>query len=140
MNRNRAPLIIDEGTLLRKNDIVRALETLDAVTYRYIVDDEPVASGSGWVVRIYHGTDAATLVVNDCLFLNANSFDYAKFTRNDAGRTVIELHADTKLLVLEPRDDEDAARMARLINRVRLRDEEYCPYYTEESGGDEEGY
>lgn len=124
LTRKKAPIIIDEGTVYRTLDIVRALLTLDAVQYEYLVDGSSVSSGKGWLVRVFYSRDSATLVLNNCLYINVSSFDYLKFYKNDAGQLTMSLHSDNSELRLTVLDEE--SKPPKTVERLRrIEDEEF---------------
>lgn len=114
-NESLAPCIVDEGILINKKDMRRALETLEAVKYTYLVDGTVMGKGEGVVVKVFSSTDTSTLVVNGCLFLNILSFNYIRFFAEDSGQTTIELVEDSRTLRLTP-IEEDTRRLSK-INR-----------------------
>lgn len=136
MTRKKTPIIVSEGTLYRTLDIVRALVTLDAVSYRYTVDGLEVANGDGWLVRVFYSRDSATLIVNQCLFVNVRSFDYLHFKELPDGRVSLRLVSDSAELVLVTRPDAGAP--PTVVERIRrLEDDEYdFQYYMHEQEED----
>lgn len=110
-----APCIVNEGILINRKDMFRALETLESVKYAHIVDGNVISQGEGVVVKVFSSPDTSTLVVNGCLFLNILSFNYLRFYTQDNGVTVIELIEDSKTLQLTPIEDD--SRRASRINR-----------------------
>ncbi len=124
MTKKKAPIIIDEGAVYRTLDIVRALLTLDAVEYEYIVDSDKVASGRGWLVRVFYSRDSATLILNNCLYINVSSFDYLKFHKNDKGQLTMSLHSDNSELKLTVLEEE--SKPPKTVERLRrIEDEEF---------------
>lgn len=107
-----APCIVNEGTLINKKDMVRALETLENVKYVYSVDGDVFSQGDGVVVKVFSSRETSTLVVNGCIFLNVLSFDYLRFSPHKKGLTKIELVEETKILRLVPME-EDAKKLIR---------------------------
>ncbi|MHB8842147.1 MAG: hypothetical protein ACYC56_10265, partial [Candidatus Aquicultor sp.] len=105
-----APCIVNDGILINRKDMLRALETLESVKYAYIVDGNVISQGEGVVVKIFSNSETSTLVVNGCLFLNILSFNYLRFYVQDNGLTTIELVEDLKTLQLTP-IEEDARRI-----------------------------
>lgn len=107
-----APCIINEGTLVNKRDVLRVLETLDAVDYSYAVEGDVMSSGQALVNQVFAGRETATLLVNNCLFLNVNSFEYVRFWQEAVegapDHTIIELHQGTTVLKLIPLPDEES--------------------------------
>lgn len=101
-----APCIVTEGVLLNKKDMLRALDTLENVIYYDIVDKKLISSGKGLVVKIFSSRDSSTIVLNESLFINVNSFKYLTFNVDEEGRTVLELINDTRVLKLIPYYEE----------------------------------
>ena len=110
-----APCIVNEGILINKKDMRRALETLESVKYSYIVDGSIISEGEGVVVKVFSNSETSTLIVNGCIFLNILSFNYLRFFPYDNNLNVIELVDDVKILKLIP-VEEDSKRANR-INR-----------------------
>ncbi len=110
-----APCIVNEGILINKKDMLRALETLESVKYTYFVDGNVIGQGEGVVVKVFSSQDTSTLVINGCLFLNILSFNYLRFYAQDNGLTTIELIEDSKILRLISIED-DVRRITR-VNR-----------------------
>lgn len=117
----RPPLLVRDGTLTHPRDIVRALETVESFAYRYIVDDEEIATGRATLVRIMLDEYSATTLVNGCLFLNVASFNYLNFTTDADEQTRITLFNDGAALEMTPIDEADLRPGPR--NVIRLMEE-----------------
>jgi hypothetical protein len=102
--RDLNPCLIGTGTLTTMRDMVHAMETVEAFSYRYTVDGEEIAEGRGTLVKIMADPESSTMLVNGCLFLNVASFRYLDFTATEAG-TCFELHGDGALLELVATED-----------------------------------
>lgn len=120
-SRHLAPLLVGTGTLSNPRDMVRALETIEAFTYRYVVDGEEINAGRATLVRIMLDSSSATTLVNGCLFLNVSSFTYLNFTTGADGRTLFELFADGAVLEIVPTDEPESRGNQRQV--IRLIDE-----------------
>lgn len=105
--------------------MLRTLETLENLEYRYLVLGEEVDSGRAALVKLMADPDSATLVVNGCLFLNVSSFRYLDFERRPDDNWLFELHGDESVLELVsvPETEDDAA----LTKRPHLLSEEIIP-------------
>ena len=105
--------------------MLRTLETLENLEYRYLVLGEEVDSGRAALVKLMADPDSATLVVNGCLFLNVSSFRYLDFERGPADNWLFELHGDESVLELVsvPEADDDPT----LTKRPHLLSEEIIP-------------
>jgi len=101
--------------------MIRALETIEGLTYRQVFDGTTFAEGSATLVKLMVEPGAATILVNGCLFLNVLSFRYLTFETDDEGACTFELVGDGMRLTLSPTaDSEESAaatnpRVARLI-------------------------
>lgn len=95
-----APTLVGRGTLSSYPDMLRALETLESVEYRYVAHGDVVDEGSATLVKLMADPDSATLIVNGCLFLNVGSFAYLDFERADETRWSFVLHGDAATLEL----------------------------------------
>jgi hypothetical protein len=113
--------LVHNGTVSSPRDMLRALETMEGLTYRQIVDGETLAEGNATLVKLMVEPGAATILVNGCLFLNVLSFRYLTFETDADGQCTFDLVGDGMRLILVPTADaEDAAaatnpRVARLI-------------------------
>lgn len=95
-----APCLVGCGTLANPRDMLRALETLENIEYRYLVHSEAMDEGSATLVKLMADSESATMIVNGCLFLNVSSFRYLDFARDTEGRWVFALHGDGSQLQL----------------------------------------
>lgn len=89
MERSRplAPSLISFGTVTSWRDMLRALETLETVSYRHIVHGEVISEGQAALVKLMADPESATMIVNGCLFLNVGSYRYLDFEQDaDAWR------------------------------------------------------
>ena len=116
-----ASCLVHNGTVSSPRDMVRALETIEGLNYKQIVDGDVLAEGRATLVKLMVEPSVATILVNGCLFLNVLSFRYLTFETDDAGACTFELAGDGMRLVLQPTEDADetaaapSPRVARLI-------------------------
>jgi len=115
------PCLIGDGTVTSLADMARALETVEAFAYRYLVDGECISEGRGTLVKILADDVSSTMLVNGCLFLNVASFRYVNFRTDVDGGVGFELHADGSVLELAPVDDPEM-RVTRPVIRLIERD------------------
>lgn len=118
--KNLAPCFIGSGTLVNPRDIIRALETLEALDYTYEVDGQMISEGAATLVKLSYDIDAATMIVNGCLFLNAASFTYLDFTTEDE-QCVMRLFGDGSTLTLRADKERDVVEVPR--GQLRLLEE-----------------
>jgi hypothetical protein len=104
--RDAAPCFINNGTIYQKKDMLRALETLENLKYEYIVDGHAVERGQGALLKVFASRNSATLVINNCIFVNVLSFDYLHFRGTPSGATVVDLIEEGRTLRLETIDEE----------------------------------
>jgi hypothetical protein len=120
-----APCLIGRGTLANPRDMLRALETLENLEYRFTAHGQSVDEGRAALVKLMADPESATLVVNGCLFLNVLSFRYLDFEPLPEERWRFVLHGDgtTLELISVPETEEEAATP----NRPHLLSEEVAP-------------
>lgn len=109
-NRDLAPCLVGRGTLANPRDMLRALETLENVQYRFISHGETIDEGRAALVKLMADPESSTLVVNGCLFLNVMSFRYVDFEPGAPESWCFTLHGDgsiLELVSLPESDDED---------------------------------
>jgi hypothetical protein len=116
-SRAHPPLIVNDGTLTQARDMVRALETVEALSYRYLVDDEVIADGRATLVRIMADDESSSVLVNGCLFLNVSSFRYLNF-RTEEGRARFELFTDGAVLEITALDEPELRSGHRQVIRL----------------------
>jgi hypothetical protein len=119
-----APCLIGRGTLASYRDMLRALETLESVRYRFLVHGDVMHEGEATLVKLMADSDSSTLIVNGCLFLNVASFRYLDFEQDAEEAWCFTLHGDGSALELValPETAEEAA-----ATRPHLLSEELAP-------------
>lgn len=120
-HRHLPPLLVGDGTLTHHRDMVRALETVETFTYRYVVDGEEITSGRATLVRIMLDEISASTLVNGCLFLNVASFHYLTFSTDDEGQSHFKLYGEGCVLEITPLDEPELRQGQRQV--IRLMDE-----------------
>ncbi|MDZ4654920.1 MAG: hypothetical protein U1F44_03505 [Coriobacteriia bacterium] len=115
---NLTPCLVDTGTLTHPRDMVRAMETVEALDYTYTVDSEPISAGRVALVKIMADPESSTILVNGCLFLNVMSFTYLNFGTDEDGNSHFELHADGVVLRITPVDEPVTPSSGRPIIRL----------------------
>jgi hypothetical protein len=112
--RQLAPCLVGKGTLSNFRDMLRALETLENVAYRFLVDGEVVDEGTAQLVKLMADPESATLIVNGCLFLNVASFRYLDFVRGAESTWDFTLYGDgTRIELVTQESSESAADVVR---------------------------
>lgn len=112
-----APCLVGRGTVSHPADMLRALETLENLEYRFVVHGEAVDEGRAALVKLLADPESATLVVNGCLFLNVFSFRFLDFepATGEANRWRFVLHGDGSVLELVslPENEEESTGRGR---------------------------
>lgn len=97
-----APCIIESGILVNKEDIKRLINDLTQVRYVHIIDGVVQNNGTGWILEVFNDPNQATVVINNSLYINIQSFDYLKLTQVSSQETHFDLIQDNRLLRLIP--------------------------------------
>jgi hypothetical protein len=120
--------------------MLRALETLENVEYRFVAHSEVVDEGSATLVKLMADPSSATLIVNGCLFLNVASYRFLDFGRNAEERWEFILHGDASTLTLlhlpESEEADAAERRPRLLSEEEVPDFESLILLDEEDEDD----
>jgi len=95
-----APALIGRGTVANYRDMLRALETLENVEYRFVAHGDVVSEGTAALVKLMADSESATLIVNGCLFLNVASYRFLDFDQDADERWRFVLHGDDASLTL----------------------------------------
>jgi hypothetical protein len=82
----------------------RALSDLGQVNYYYQLDGISQAQGQGWILDVFSDPQQATIVTNQSLYLNVNSFDYLEISLDNQGKTIVDLWQESRQLRLMPLD------------------------------------
>jgi len=107
-----APCLIGSGTLTHPRDMIRALETLEALDFVYEIDGDTVSEGEATLVKLMADDESATMAVNGCLFLNVTSFRYLDFSTDEDGVALMRLFGDGTVLTLKA-DPDSSSRIHR---------------------------
>ncbi len=102
-----APCIIESGIIVNKDDIRRLLNDLNRVRYIHTIDGEDQNEGEGWMLEVFSDPNQATLVANDYIYINIESFDYLSLKKSPTGETYFDLTQDTRRLRLIPIKNSD---------------------------------
>lgn len=97
-----APCIIDFGIVANKDDMRRLLIDLNRVRYIHTLDGEIKSEGEGWILEVFNDPTRSTLVVNQRLYLNIQSFDYLELYQASPTETYYDLIQDNRQLRLIP--------------------------------------
>jgi hypothetical protein len=104
--------------------MLRALETLETLSYRFLVHGDVMHEGQAALVKLMADSESSTMIVNGCLFLNVASFRYLDFEQTAEETWRFTLHGDGSALELValPESEEDEAPA-----RPHLLSEEMAP-------------
>ncbi len=99
---SRQPCIVDAGVLYHRRDMARVLRDLVRVRYVDLSAGEISASGEGQIVSLFASQSSATIVFNERIYLNLNTFDYARIGKDPDGASCIDLVEADRVLRLIP--------------------------------------
>ncbi len=133
--RHLAPCFVGSGTLTNPRDMLRALETLEAVDFTWEIDGEIHAQGEATLVKLMADPASATMAVNGCLFLNVASFRFLDFGNED-GTWVVSLMGDGTVLSLRAAPERDSEPVPR--GQLRLLEEAMFDFEHYVVGDDDE--
>lgn len=97
-----APCVVESGILVNKEDIKRLINDLTHVRYLHTLDGKIQNQGQGWILEVFHDPTQATIVVNNSLYINIQSFDYLQITQISPHETYFDLIQDNRQLRLIP--------------------------------------
>ena len=97
---NQISCLVDSGIIYSKRDMIRVLRDLDRVEYIDLIDNVSVAQGEGYVVEVYINGYDSTVVFNNRLHINVNSFEFLKIRSNP--EKVVELISGHRIIKLKP--------------------------------------
>ena len=97
-----APCIIESGILVNKEDIKRLINDLTQVRYIHDIDGIVQNQGQGWILEVFNDPSQATIVVNNSLYINIQSFDYLKLNQVSPYETYFDLIQENRTLRLIP--------------------------------------
>ncbi|MGF1539137.1 MAG: hypothetical protein ACFCU5_01590 [Pleurocapsa sp.] len=102
LNSLPAPCIVDTGIIVNQDDIQRLLQDLNRVRYVHLIDDRIHSEGKGFIKEIFSDPFQSTLIANNNLYINLQSFDYLKLSKSTDKQTKFVLIQDNRQLHLIP--------------------------------------
>ena len=111
-----APCIVNTGIVVNKLDIRRLLNDLGRVHYIYTQDHKLLSEGDGDVIEVFANSRRATLVTNNSLYLNVDSFDYLELKQSPQPETYFDLIQEQMCLRLIPLSTPLQERRNRQFN------------------------
>ena len=97
-----APCIVDKGIVINQDDIKRLLADLCQVYYVHTIDGQVSNEGQGFIQEIFSDSCQSTLVANQKLYINIQSFDYLQLSKSTDNQTCFDLIQDNLELRLIP--------------------------------------
>jgi hypothetical protein len=97
-----APCIIESGILVNKEDIKRLINDLTQVHYIHSLDGIIQNQGQGWILEVFNDPTQATVVINNSLYINIQSFDYLQLNQVSPQESHFDLVQDNRTLTLIP--------------------------------------
>jgi hypothetical protein len=97
-----APCIVDEGIIINQDDIKRLLTDLCHVRYVHTIDGRVSSEGKGFVREIFNDLNQSTLIANQKIYINLQSFDYLQLSKSTDDEAYFDLIQDNRQLRLIP--------------------------------------
>lgn len=97
-----APCIIDTGIVVNKQDMRRLLSDLGRVRYIHSLDGKVQSEGEGCVMEVFADPQRSTLIANQAIYLNLESFDYLQLNQSSEQESYFDLIQDHRQLRLIP--------------------------------------
>ncbi len=113
---NQISCLVEQGIIYSKRDMIRILRDLDRVCYTDLIDNLSVAQGEGYVVEVYANSFDSTLVFNNRLHINVNSFDFLKITTQPD--KLVELISGHRVIKLRPLTNILQANQSRIEEEI----------------------
>ena len=108
--------LVEQGIIYSKRDMIRILRDLDRVNYTDLIDNLSVAYGEGYVVEVYANSFDSTLVFNNRLHINVNSFDFLKIITQP--EKLVELISGHRIIKLKPLTNILLANQSRVEEEI----------------------
>lgn len=111
-----APCIVNMGIVVNKLDIRRLLNDLGRVHYIYTQENKLLSEGDGDVMEVFANSHRSTLVTNNALYVNVDSFDYLELKQSPQQETYFDLIQEQMCLRLIPLSTPLQTRRDRQFN------------------------
>jgi hypothetical protein len=115
-----APCIIDTGIIINKQDIGRLLTDLTRVRYIHTLDGKLQNEGEGYVMEVFAAPNRSTLIANQALYLNVQSFDYLHLSQSSEKEAYFDLIQDNRQLRLIPLSNPFQEQSTQQLNADAL--------------------
>ncbi|MBD2666651.1 hypothetical protein [Richelia sinica] len=115
-----APCIVNTGIIVNKIDIRRLLTDLGRVHYTYTQGKKLLSEGEGDVMEVFGDPQRSTLVVNNALYLNVDSFDYLELKQSPQKETYFDLVQEEMCLRLIPHSTPLQERRERQLSACAI--------------------
>lgn len=102
MKSRPAPCIVDRGVLVNHDDIKRLLIDICHVRYIHSIDGRVIGEGEGFIQEIFSDAHQSTLIANNKIYLNINSFDFLQLSTTTDNQACFDLIQDNRQLSLMP--------------------------------------
>lgn len=115
-----APCLVDNGIVVNKADMLRLLNDLGQVAYTDIHEESVLSQGTGYIMDVFAEPGVSTLVANQSLYLNVNSFDYLELEKLPNEQACFKLIQENRCLQLVPLTTPLQEQATRNMNTVAL--------------------
>jgi hypothetical protein len=102
----KTQLIVNDGILYNKRDMMMLLKDLANVEYSEIIKNKIVGQGKGYVMRVALNSEEPTLFLGGRIYINVGAFDYLHLKKiKGKENTVFELHRSDRVMRLIPEEN-----------------------------------
>jgi hypothetical protein len=115
-----APYLVDNGIVVNKADMLRLLNDLGQVNYIDFHDHVVLSQGAGYVMDVFAEPGTSTLVANQSLYINVNSFDYLELQRLPNAQACFKLVQENRCLQLVPLTTPIQEQGTRTMDKVAI--------------------
>jgi hypothetical protein len=105
---------------VNKLDIRKLLSDLGRVHYTYTQANKLISEGEGDVMEVFANPQRSTLVANNALYLNVQSFDYLELKQSPQQQTYLDLIQEEMCLRLIPLSTPLQERRERNLNVIAI--------------------
>lgn len=96
-------LIVNNGIVYNKKDMLMLLRDLGNVNYYELVGGQLSEKGKGFIYRVCANSEEPTLFLSGRIYINVNSFDFLKLSKVKGGsNTLFELVSDERTIKIVP--------------------------------------
>ncbi|MBU0686283.1 MAG: hypothetical protein KKB81_00320 [Candidatus Margulisbacteria bacterium] len=104
-DKNKLQIIINDGIVYKKKDMLILLRDLGKVSYYEITGDGVKALGKGYIMRLCSNSEEPSLFLHGRIYINVSAFDFLKLKSDKSKKnTIFELHSASRIMRLVPEE------------------------------------